>query len=255
MLEREVFKNRYLNHTPIGIHEFFYPLMQGYDSLAIDADVEIGGTDQTFNILMGRHLQKHWKKEKQVALFMPLLEGLDGVEKMSKSLGNYIGVAESAMTMFKKVMEIPDSLIIKYFELTTDVMPKEITLLQHRFDAGENPRDIKLELAEDITILYHGKEQTDLAKLEFQQVFQKGKLPTEIPVLTIANRMIWEEILNKLIAEKIIKSKSEFKRILNQYGIKLNQMKMMPIDLAKEITNNDILQIGKKKYVRFLVED
>lgn len=255
MLEREDFKNRYLNHTPIGIHEFFYPLMQGYDSLAIEADVEIGGTDQTFNILMGRHLQKYWKKEKQVALFMPLLEGLDGVEKMSKSLGNYIGVAESARIMFKKVMEIPDSLIIKYFELTTDVMPKEITLLQHRLDESENPRDIKLELAEEITSLYHGKEQTDLAKLEFQQVFQKGKLPTEIPVLIIANGMIWEEALNKLIAEKIIKSKSEFKRILNQDGIKLNQMKMMPIDLEKVIKNNEILQIGKRKYVRFLVEN
>lgn len=134
-------------------------------------------------------------------------------------------------------------------------MPKEITLLRHSLDEGENPRDIKLELAEEITSLYHGKEQTDLAKLEFQQVFQKGKLPTEIPVLIIANGMIWEEALNKLIAEKIIKSKSEFKRILNQDGIKLNQMKMMPIDLEKVIKNNEILQIGKRKYVRFLVEN
>ena len=141
MLERDDFQNRYKNNVPIGVHEFFYPLMQAYDSIALKADIELGGTDQTFNILMGRTLQKTMGEEGQVAMFMPILEGLDGIEKMSKSLGNYIGVNEPANIMFKKVMEVPDSLIIKYFELATDEHPDKIDEIKNRLDRGENPRD------------------------------------------------------------------------------------------------------------------
>src|SRR5471030_2262480 len=144
MLERDDFKNRYNSNTPIGIHEFFYPLMQGYDSIALKSDIELGGTDQTFNILMGRTLQKSIVMEQQIAIFMPILEGLDGIEKMSKSLGNYIGVQDEPEIMFKKVMEIPDNLIIKYFELATDEHPDKISEIENDLENGKNPRDVKL---------------------------------------------------------------------------------------------------------------
>ncbi|MDM5250801.1 tyrosine--tRNA ligase [Lysinibacillus sp. G4S2] len=176
ILERDDFQKRYNSQVPIGIHEFFYPLMQAYDSVEISADIELGGTDQTFNILMGRTLQKHLGYEKQIAIFMPLLEGLDGVEKMSKSLGNYIGVNEAPEVMFKKVMEVPDALIIKYFELATDEHPKVIEEVKNRLSKGENPRDIKLELAEIITTLYYGEEATKGAKQYFETAFQKKQM-------------------------------------------------------------------------------
>ena len=160
ILERDDFQNRYNNNLPIGLHEFFYPLMQAYDSIEIDADIELGGTDQTFNILMGRTLQKSLDKEQQIAIFMPILEGLDGVEKMSKSLGNYIGVEEEAHVMFKKVMEVPDELIIRYFELATDEHPDRIEEIKKELENGKNPRDVKYELANAITSLYHTSEDT-----------------------------------------------------------------------------------------------
>lgn len=155
MMERDDFQKRFKNNVPIGIHEFFYPLMQAYDSVALEADIELGGTDQTFNILMGRTLQKAKGQEEQVAMFMPILEGLDGIEKMSKSLGNYIGVSEPANVMFKKVMEIPDNLIIKYFELATDEHPDIVDKIKEQLKNGKNPRDVKFELAKIITGLYH----------------------------------------------------------------------------------------------------
>ncbi len=169
ILERDDFQKCYNNQVPIGIHEFFYPLMQGYDSVEMQTDIELGGTDQTFNILMGRTLQQHYGLEKQIAMFMPLLEGLDGVDKMSKSLGNYIGINESAEVMFKKVMEVPDHLIIKYFELATDEHPKSIKEINTRLENGENPRDIKLELARIITRLYHNDEETLFAENYFKE--------------------------------------------------------------------------------------
>lgn len=160
MLERDDFQNRYKNGVPIGLHEFFYPLMQAYDSVEIKADIELGGTDQTFNILMGRTLQKSFGQEQQIAIFMPILEGIDGVEKMSKSLGNYIGINEPAEVMFKKVMEIRDDLIIKYYELATDEHPDEIDKVRQELANGVNPRDVKYKLAQIITSLYHSQEDT-----------------------------------------------------------------------------------------------
>ena len=173
LLEREDFSKRYHNQEPIGLHEFFYPLMQAYDSVQIGADLELGGTDQTFNILMGRTLQKTFGKEQQIAIFLPLLEGLDGVEKMSKSLNNYIGIDEEPQVMFKKAMEVPDNLILRYFELVTDMHPNEIKKLKERLDAGENPRGIKLLLAREITMLYHGQEQAEKAEEYFYTVFSE----------------------------------------------------------------------------------
>lgn len=253
MLERDDFQKRYKNEVPISLHEFFYPLMQGYDSVEIQADIELGGTDQTFNILMGRQLQKHFGHEKQIALFMPLLEGLDGTEKMSKSLGNYIGVSEAPEVMFKKVMEVPDSLIIKYYELATDEHPTAIKKIQERLKQGENPRDIKLELATIITTLYHGEEEAKKAITFFKTAFQKREIPENIPTLTLTiEHKTLEQVIPLLIENALVKSKSEFMRLISQNGVSLNQQKLQKEELIKEIHSKDVLQIGKKRFIQFL---
>lgn len=249
MLERDDFQKRYNNNVPIGIHEFFYPLMQAYDSVELEADIELGGTDQTFNILMGRTLQKTRGQEQQIAIFMPILEGLDGIEKMSKSLGNYIGVNEEANVMFKKVMEVPDNLIIKYFELATDVHPDEINKIKERLNNGENPRDIKLELARIITALYHSKEELEEAIDFYNKAFSKKEIPDNIPNLNFSGSTL-RNILDDLIKEKFVSSKKEFNRLLAQGGINLNGEKIQDLDI--NVKNNDVLKIGKKKFLRLI---
>lgn len=252
MLERDDFQKRYNNNVPIGIHEFFYPLMQAYDSVALESDIELGGTDQTFNILMGRTLQKTRGQEQQIAMFMPILEGLDGIEKMSKSLGNYIGVNEPANVMFKKVMEVPDSLIIKYFELATDEHPDKIEEIKERLNNGENPRDIKLELARIITALYHSKEELEEAIDFYNTAFSKKEIPDNIPNLNFSGSTL-RDILDDLIKEKFVPSKKEFNRLLAQGGIKLNGEKIQDLDI--NIKNNDVLKIGKKKFLRLIFSE
>ena len=247
MMERDDFQKRYKNNVPIGIHEFFYPLMQAYDSIALEADIELGGTDQTFNILMGRTLQKAVGQEQQIAMFMPILEGLDGIEKMSKSLGNYIGVNEPANIMFKKVMEVPDSLIIKYFELATDEHPDEIEKIKERLKSGENPRDIKLELAKIITTLYHSDEECIEAIDFYNTAFSKKEIPDNIPEL-LCNGEVLRDIQDVLIKEKFIPSKKEFSRLINQGGVQLNGEKINSLDT--KIKDKDVLKIGKKKFVK-----
>ena len=249
MLERDDFQKRYNNNVPIGIHEFFYPLMQAYDSVELEADIELGGTDQTFNILMGRTLQKTRGQEQQIAIFMPILEGLDGIEKMSKSLGNYIGVNEEANVMFKKVMEVPDNLIIKYFELATDVHPDEINKIKERLNNGENPRDIKLELSKIITTLYHTEEELEEAIEFYNTAFSKKAIPDNIPELNLKGDTI-RDILDDLLKEKFIPSKKEFNRLIKQDGIQLNGEKIKELDT--NINENDVLKIGKKKFVKFI---
>lgn len=253
ILERDDFQKRYNRQVPIGIHEFFYPLMQAYDSVEIQVDIELGGTDQTFNVLMGRTLQKHWGLEKQVALFMPLLEGLDGVEKMSKSLGNYIGVSEPAEVMFKKVMEVPDQLIIKYFELATDEHPDEIEQIKLLLEKGANPRDIKLKLAENITKLYWGEEETEKAISYFEAAFSKKEIPENIPELLIEiGAETVKDIIPQLIEKGFVKSKSEFLRLMKQNGVQLNKEKMSEDELDRVLMNGEVLQIGKKRFLRFV---
>ncbi|MCU9613160.1 tyrosine--tRNA ligase [Caldibacillus lycopersici] len=253
ILERDDFQKRYQNQVPIGIHEFFYPLMQAYDSVEIEADIELGGTDQTFNILMGRTLQKHFGLEKQIALFMPLLEGLDGVEKMSKSLGNYIGVNEPAEVMFKKVMEIPDHLIIKYFELATDEHPDKIEKMKRLLEEGVNPRDIKRTLASIITNLYWGEAETNRAIEYFDTAFRKKEIPDDIPELLIeAGKDTVEAIIPQLIEKGFVKSKSEFLRLIRQNGVQLNKEKLQEADLANVLMHEDVLKIGKKRFIRFI---
>ena len=251
LLEREDFSNRYKKKEPIGLHEFFYPLMQAYDSVQIHADIELGGTDQTFNILMGRTLQKSVGQEAQIAIFMPLLEGLDGVEKMSKSLGNYIGVDESPEVMFKKTMEVPDNLILRYFELVTDMHPDEIDALSDRLSAGENPRDIKLLLAENITSLYHGAKQAKKAKEYFLSVFSAGKLPEDMPHIACLNgERTLLQLVPHLIARGIISSGSEFRRLIKQGGVTMNEERITDAD-APLTAPETVLKVGKKNFICF----
>jgi tyrosyl-tRNA synthetase len=251
MLERDDFQNRYKNGVPIGIHEFFYPLMQAYDSVEIDADIELGGTDQTFNILMGRTLQKTMGMEQQIALFMPILEGIDGVEKMSKSLGNYIGVSEPAEVMFKKVMEVPDDLIIKYFELTTDEHPDEIDSIKDELSNGTNPRDIKFKLAKVITSLYHTGEELQKAISYYEMAFSKKAIPNDIPTLLLEDdKDTLNDIISTLIELDYIKSKSEFIRLIKQGGIQINGEKIEEDELNRVLINEDVIKIGKKKFIK-----
>lgn len=252
MLEREDFKKRHNSNTPIGIHEFFYPLMQGYDSIALKADIELGGTDQTFNILMGRTLQKNAGMEQQTAIFMPILEGLDGKEKMSKSLGNYIGIQESAEIMFKKVMEIPDDLIIKYYELATDEHPDKIRGIKEELDNGKNPRDVKFELAKIITRLYHTEEESKFALEYFENVFKNKNIPDEVPEINIPSECsLLEDVRKVLVKNKLIKSYNEFKRLVSQGGVYINMQKVTDFNNTT-IKNGDVLKLGKKKFIKIV---
>lgn len=256
IMERDDFKKRFENKQSIGVHEFFYPLMQSYDSVAIKADIELGGTDQVFNILMGRNIQKDYGQEPQITLFMPLLEGTDGIEKMSKSLGNYIGVNEDPNTIYMKVMKIPDNLIIKYYELCTDVHPDEIVKIKTRFLSGENPRDIKMELAKEITALYHSMEEAQKAEENFKTAFQKEEVPENAKVLQVSNNLenLSIELLEEIMGTGEYSSKGEIRRLFNQGAVKLNNEKIMDIKDIKNLNNETILQIGKGKFYKIEIK-
>ncbi len=251
MLEREDFKKRYENQMPISIHEFFYPLMQGFDSVQLNADIELGGTDQRFNLLMGRMLQKEFGQEPQATIMMPLLEGLDGINKMSKSLGNYIGIDEDAAVMFEKVMTIPDNLIIKYFELVTDVHPDKVDEIKNSLENGMNPRDVKLELAREIVELYHGKSAVQSAEERFKIVFQKRQIPDDIKTVEclISNFNLAEII----VSNGLVKSKNEFRRLVTQGGVKINGEKITSLETIKE-TSEIIVKIGKKHFIKIVLK-
>lgn len=253
MLERDDFHNRYTNHLPLSVHEFFYPLMQAYDSVAIKADIELGGTDQTFNITMGRNIQRDYGQPPQLTLFMPLLEGIDGVEKMSKSLGNYIGISEEPAVIYEKVMKIPDHMIVKYYNLCTDVHPDQVAEIQRMLEGGVNPRDVKMMLAHEITQLYAGKENADLAQQRFETVFQQNKVPEDaLTILINAKSPLahGEQIVDFLVDTHQYKSKSEVRRIFSQGGAKLDDEKVAD---EKSIVIGEgvhILKVGKKNYYK-----
>lgn len=253
MLERDDFNNRYTNHLPLSVHEFFYPLMQAYDSVAIKADIELGGTDQTFNILMGRNIQRDYGQEPQLTLFMPLLEGTDGVEKMSKSLGNYIGISEDASVIYEKTMKIPDDKIIKYFNLCTDIHPDEVAKYQAMLDNGMNPRDIKMKLAYVITELYAGKENAHIAENRFRSVFQNNQVPDDAPEINVSgngNSAVGEKIIIALVQGGYFKSKSEVRRLFTQGGVQLNGEKINGVSLLESVKTGDTLKIGKSKFFK-----
>lgn len=257
MLERDDFNNRYTNHLPLSVHEFFYPLMQAYDSVAIRADVELGGTDQTFNILMGRNIQKDYGQTPQLTLFMPLLEGIDGIEKMSKSLGNYIGISEEPSVIYEKVMKIPDNMIIKYYNLCTDVHPDEIARLQELLENGTNPRDIKMMLASEITGLYAGEDAARQAQERFRAVFQQNQVPEDIPVITVdtsSDIPQGEQILNALAEGKYFKSKSEARRVFMQGGVSLGDRKVTDVKLLSFPAGEQVMKIGKNKFFMIQVK-
>ena len=250
MLERDDFQTRFRSNIPIGLHEFFYPLMQAYDSVEIQADMELGGTDQTFNILMGRSLQKDMGQEPQAALFMPILEGIDGVEKMSKSLGNYIGIYEDARTMFQKTMQIRDNMIIKYFELVTDILPEDLDGIKEELQNGCNPRDVKLRLAETVTSLYHSIEETREAKEFFIQAFSKKETPDQVDILPMHHSQgKLSEYIQALAAAGCASSGSEIRRMVAQGGVRKNGFRVESVD--EIINSGDVLKIGKRKFIKF----
>ncbi|MBO8158590.1 tyrosine--tRNA ligase [Thermosyntropha sp.] len=247
MLERDDFHKRYTSNMPISIHEFMYPLMQGYDSVVLKADVELGGTDQKFNLLVGRHLQKEYGYEPQIALMMPILEGTDGVQKMSKSLGNYIGVYEEPYEMFGKIMSIPDELIIRYFELLTQVPMEVINDYREGMEKGElNPRDVKIKLAKEIITMYHNAEEAEKAEERFRLVFSKRDIPDDIPEVELEESEIW---LPKFLYEnKMVSSTSEGKRMISQGAVRVDGEKYENENLV--IDRSLVIQVGKRKFVR-----
>jgi len=254
MLEREDFSNRYNSGKPIGIHEFFYPLMQGYDSVAIEADVELGGTDQRFNLLVGRKLQQEYGQKPQVVLMMPLLEGLDGVNKMSKSLDNYIGVYDKPADMFGKVMSIPDDMIIRYFELLTDISIERLDQMKEKLASDDfNPMQLKKELAHEIVEEYHSEEDAVKARQEFESVFSKGNLPEDIPVIEIAESDLEEGelwIVKLVAATGLVDSNSQARRMIKQGAVTIDDKKYEKINLDIKVEDEMIIQIGKRRFAK-----
>jgi tyrosyl-tRNA synthetase len=243
ILERDDFKNRYENNLPLSIHELLYPLMQGYDSVALNADVEIGGTEQTFNLLVGRELQKDYGQESQVVLTFPLLVGLDGKEKMSKSLDNYIGLSETPEAMFEKAMKIPDEVLIDYFKLTTDFTESEINEI-----ISMDIREAHAIYGREIIKMYHGEDKVEAAIKRYEQI-AKGSLPEEIKEIFIDEDKL--NICDLLVNVGFASSKSEAKRMIAGNGVKVNSNIIREINAIIEINNEVVLQFGKNKFIKF----
>jgi tyrosyl-tRNA synthetase len=250
MLERDDFQNRYSSNQPIAIHEFLYPLVQGYDSVALQADVELGGTDQKFNLLMGRELQKNYGQEPQVIMTMPILEGLDGVQKMSKSLNNYIAINDSPNEMFGKIMSISDELMWRYFELLSFRPITEIKASRLSIEQGANPRDIKFELAIEIIERFHDKTAAENAKRDFIQRFQKGQLPDEITEHELDHAHAPWMIGAALKDSGLVSSTSEAVRMIKQGAVKIDGQKIEDIKLELDLSQPLILQVGKRKVAK-----
>jgi tyrosyl-tRNA synthetase len=249
MLERDDFHKRYHNNQPIAIHEFLYPLLQGYDSVALKADVELGGTDQKFNLLMGRELQKHHGQPQQVVLTMPLLEGLDGVNKMSKSLGNYIGVAEPANIIFSKIMSISDELMWRYIELLSFESLDTIAQWKRDVEAGANPRDVKVAFAQEIVTRFHSRTAAEEALIDFE-LRSKGGIPDDVPQVTLNLESDTIGIAQLLKQAGLVASTSEAFRAIEQGGIKIDSEKVTDksLTLARGVTV--VAQVGKRKFAR-----
>ena len=248
MLERDDFSKRYSAQKPISIHEFLYPLLQGYDSVALEADIELGGTDQKFNLLLGREVQKFYDKEPQVAFTLPLLEGLDGVKKMSKSLDNYIAIEDSADDMFGKIMSISDVLMWRYFELLSFLAEEKIKDLKKSQKEGSNPRDIKFLLAEEIVNRFHGEGSGSNAKKEFKSRFQKGNNPSDIKEITI-NLDEKSLTLAKVLKEaEMVSSTSEALRLIKQGGVRIEGKKILDSKHEINLNSSFLYQVGKRKF-------
>ena len=251
MLERDDFRKRYQSNQSIAIHEFLYPLVQGYDSVALDADVELGGTDQKFNLLVGRELQKIYRKAQQVVLTMPLLEGLDGVKKMSKSLGNYIGITDKPNEMFGKLMSVSDDLMWRYFELLSFRSLAEIDGFKRDIADGKNPRDIKFLLCQELVQRFHDRAAADAAQADFIQRFQKGAIPDDMPEVTID--MADGLPIGYLIKQaSLCPSTSEAMRMVKQGAVKIDGEKIADPKQTVVETQAFVLQVGKRKFIRVI---
>jgi len=253
MLERDDFSKRYASNQPIAIHEFLYPLVQGYDSVAMKSDIELGGTDQKFNLLVGRELQKHYGQKPQVILTMPILEGLDGVQKMSKSLNNYIGINEPAEEMFGKIMSISDDLMWRYFELLSFRPMAEIRRLMREVEDGANPRDIKFQLGLEIVARFHDHAAAAAAQDAFVARFQKGALPDEMPELMLASRGGNLVIANLLKDAGLTGSTSEAYRMIKQGAVRIDGERVNDRELTIEAGNTHVFQVGKRRFARVTV--
>ncbi|MGB5338855.1 MAG: tyrosine--tRNA ligase, partial [Gammaproteobacteria bacterium] len=253
MLERDDFNKRYAANQPIAIHEFLYPLIQGYDSVAMKADVELGGTDQKFNLLVGRELQKHYGQKPQVILTMPILEGLDGVQKMSKSLNNYIGISEPPDDMFGKLMSISDDLMWRYFELLSFRPLGEIEQLRRAVEEGANPRDIKFQLGQEIVARFHDEAAAAAAQANFIARFQKGAMPDEMPELTLTADGGELGIANLLKEAALVDSTSEAYRMIKQGAVRIDGERISDKGLALRAGSNHVFQVGKRRFARVTV--
>jgi tyrosyl-tRNA synthetase len=253
MLERDDFNKRYNSNQSIAVHEFLYPLVQGYDSVALNADVECGGTDQKFNLLVGRELQRAYDQEPQVVLTVPILEGLDGTNKMSKSLNNFIGIDESPEEMFGKIMSISDELMWRWFELLSFISEKEINNLRQQVDAGTNPRDIKFLLAEELVDRFHETGQGASCRESFLQRFQKGSLPDDIKETSLTIESDSIPLTNLLKNTDMTSSTSEAMRLIKQGGVKIDSEKVL--DPKKEIQKGSeaVYQVGKRKFLKIRI--
>ena len=250
MLERDDFSKRYKNGQAIAIHEFLYPLIQGYDSVALKADVELGGTDQTFNLLVGRELQRHYGQAQQVVMTLPLLEGLDGVNKMSKSLGNYIGITDTPTDMFGKVMSISDELMWRYFELLSFRPLTELTQFKPSVAEGANPRDLKFLLAEELIERFHSKAAAVGAREDFIARFQKGAMPDEMPEVTVNTAEAAMPIAILLKNAGLVDSTSEANRMIQQGGVKINGNKVEDRNTLIQKGEVAVYQVGKRKFAK-----
>jgi tyrosyl-tRNA synthetase len=252
MLERDDFSKRFSENKPIAIHEFLYPLMQGYDSVAMNTDIELGGTDQKFNLLMGRELQKQNNQSQQCVIMMPLLEGLDGVNKMSKSLGNYIALTDLPNDMFGKIMSISDELMWRYYDLLSLKTPVEIAKFKQDTISGTNPRDIKVQLALEIVERYHSLDAAKAALHDFETRFKKNDIPDDMPEIIIhtENAIGLPLVLKQ---SNLVASTSEGIRMIDQGGVKINGDKIIDKTLLLQVDNTYIIQVGKRKFAKIVI--
>ena len=248
MLERDDFAKRYGNNQPIAIHEFLYPLVQGYDSVAMKADVELGGTDQRFNLLMGRELQKHYGQPPQCVVMMPLLEGLDGVNKMSKSLGNYIGISEAPKEIFGKTMSVSDILMWRYYDLLSFRSSTEIEALKHDVEGGRNPRDVKVMLAQELVARFHGARAAEEALADFEARFQRNAIPDDVPEVTVVAGAEGLALFQVLKQAGLTGSTSEAMRMIEQGAVRLNGERADDKGLRLCAGETLVLQVGKRKF-------
>jgi tyrosyl-tRNA synthetase len=251
MLERDDFCKRFKEQAPISLHELFYPLMQGYDSVAIKADVEIGGTEQKFNLLTARQIREDFGIQPQVILTLPILVGIDGKQRMSKSIGNYIGVAEPPKEIFGKIMSIPDELIYSYFELLVDVSGKELKDLKENLEQKKvNPMELKKRLGKRIVTIYYNKDKAEIAQKEFEIVFSEKKLPDEIPVFELKydKPNIW--IIKLLTMSKLAESSSDARRLIQQGGVYIDNKKVEDVDLEIPVQGEKLIKVGKRRFLK-----